>query len=104
MIGSARDIVEELGIPRFLFTDLPLGNPIGQPNGHVQQRQTMREALALAESATTSKTTLQASAEWTGTPDWRETYMDISDVEQLRQLGEARRERQRRRKEDSAAF
>ena len=28
---SARDIVEECGVPRFLFVDFPLGNPCGKP-------------------------------------------------------------------------
>ncbi len=30
-IGSALDIVEECGVPRFFFVDLPLGNPCGKP-------------------------------------------------------------------------
>ena len=31
VIGSARDIVEECGVARFIFTDFPLGNPCGKP-------------------------------------------------------------------------
>ena len=31
IIGSALDIVEHCGVPRFLFTDFPLGNPCGHP-------------------------------------------------------------------------
>ena len=31
VIGSARDIVEQAGVARFLFSDFPLGNPCGIP-------------------------------------------------------------------------
>jgi len=31
VIGSARDIVEECGVARFVFSDFPLGNPCGKP-------------------------------------------------------------------------
>ena len=31
IIGSALDVVEHCGVPRFLFTDFPLGNPCGHP-------------------------------------------------------------------------
>ena len=31
IIGSAWDIVEWCGVPRFLFADRPLGNPCGHP-------------------------------------------------------------------------
>jgi len=30
--GSALDIVEASGAPRFAFTDFPLGNPLGKPS------------------------------------------------------------------------
>ena len=29
IVGSARDVVEECGVPRFVFSDFPLGNPCG---------------------------------------------------------------------------
>lgn len=75
VIGSARDIVEECGVSRFLFTDVPLGNPAG-PSGNPQvQRAVLHEALALAESAPLPRTTVQSSAySW---PDngWRDRFM-----------------------------
>ncbi|MEZ5231807.1 MAG: hypothetical protein R2749_03740 [Acidimicrobiales bacterium] len=33
IVGSARDIVEQAGVARFLFVDFPLGNPMGKPYG-----------------------------------------------------------------------
>jgi len=38
IMGSARDIVEECGIARFIFTDFPLGNPCGKPWDVAMQR------------------------------------------------------------------
>ena len=39
IVGSARDIVEECGVPRFLFVDFPLGNPCGKPwDGEMQYK------------------------------------------------------------------
>ena len=32
VLGAARDIVEECGVARFVFTDFPLGNPCGRPH------------------------------------------------------------------------
>ena len=31
ILGSGKDIVEYCGVPRFLFSDFPLGNPCGVP-------------------------------------------------------------------------
>jgi hypothetical protein len=31
LFGCARDIVECCGVPRFVFSDFPLGNPTGRP-------------------------------------------------------------------------
>ena len=38
VVGSARDVVEECGVARFLFTDFPLGNPCGKPGEVEMQR------------------------------------------------------------------
>ena len=32
VMGCAKDIVEHVGVPRFLFSDFPLGNAAGRPN------------------------------------------------------------------------
>jgi hypothetical protein len=77
ILGSARDIVEQCGVPRFLFTDLPLGNSCGPPGDVGQQRFITGLALELFESARVPRTTVEAPVEWSGAPDWRETYMTI---------------------------
>jgi hypothetical protein len=91
IIGSARDIVEENAVPRFVFTNLPLGNPVGPADDPDQQRGVLRLALALAESATHAQTTVQAPVVWHGRPDWQDTFMDTSDAQALAQEGEQRR-------------
>ena len=45
IIGSALDIVEHCGVPRFVFTDLPLCNPVGHPWDRAMQRDVVRLAL-----------------------------------------------------------
>ncbi len=76
IIGSARDIVEQAAVARFVFTDLPLGNPCGPPGDREAQRLVVDTALALFDSAFGPRTTVQAPVQW---PDneWRTTYMAI---------------------------
>ena len=94
VIGSARDIVEEVGVPRYLFTDLPLGNPLGPPDETTTQLDVLRSALRLAERAWQSRITVQADVTWPGDPAWRDTYMALDDVDELRRMGERRRAEQ----------
>ena len=100
--GSARDIVEHCGVPRFLFTDFPLGNPCGKPWDVEMQRRIVRLALDLLDRATSPRTTVQTPFIWSEDSAWRERYarIDPEQVERLRQLGEARRALQQRRKTD----
>ncbi len=43
-MGCAKDIVEYVGVPRFLFSDFPLGNPAGKPHD-AQNRRRLRWSL-----------------------------------------------------------
>mgnify|MGYP001823258808 CR=1 FL=1 len=95
VIGSARDIVEEAGVPRFVFVDFPLGNPCGKPGDRVMQRDIVRLALDVVASAVAPRTTVQAPQRW-GSDDWRTAFMAIGDHnrEALRAAGERRRAHQ----------
>ncbi len=95
IVGSARDIVEECGVPRFVFTDFPLGNPCGKPYDVEMQRAIVGIALDLAERAWMPRSTVQAPFEW-GDDGWRDRYMlvDDSNREALAREGEQRRARQ----------
>ena len=102
IIGSARDIVEHCGVPRFLFTDFPLGNPCGKPWDTGMQRQIVESALDLLVSATVPRTTVQAPFRWSDDHSWRERFarVDPEQAENLRRMGEARRAVQQRLMED----
>jgi D-proline reductase (dithiol) PrdB len=95
IMGSARDIVEECGVARFVFTDFPLGNPCGKPWDAVMQRAIVGLALDALENAWTARTTVQSPFRW-GSDEWREQFMrvDENNREALVRAGEERRRRQ----------
>ncbi|NNE72424.1 MAG: hypothetical protein HKN26_02060 [Acidimicrobiales bacterium] len=96
-MGSARDIVEQCGVPRFLFVDYPLGNPCGRPDDVEDQAAVLEETLTLLESATAPRTTVQSASVWTTEPAadiaWRANYMEIrpENLDDMRAWGDARR-------------
>ena len=93
VLGSAIDIVEHCGVPRFAFVDFPLGNPCGRPWDRAMQGQVVASAMALFETATGPRTSLRSPYRWGGDESWRDSYMAIrdADLKALRQQGEARR-------------
>ena len=99
VIGSARDIVEQCGVPRFLFSDFPLGNPCGIPYDRDMQRAITGMALDLLEQARYPRTTVQTPFRWPG-ETWRRRFMEVTPeiLAELRRAGEERRERQAQRK------
>ena len=95
IVGSALDVVEHCGVPRFLFTDFPLGNPCGKPWDRAMQRRIMELALELLEGAAAPRTTLRSPFAW-GDDRWRERFMHVTEENRaaLRAAGEARRRSQ----------
>jgi hypothetical protein len=95
ILGSARDVVEECGVPRFVFTDFPLGNPCGKPWDPDMQRSITRIALDLLDRAWLPRTTVQTPFQW-GNDTWRGTFMRVENgnSEALARAGEERRRRQ----------
>ena len=75
VIGSAKDIVEQCGVPRFVFTDFPLGNPCGKPDDSTMQRAIVGIALDLLETASHPRITVQTPFCWDTTGEWRDAYM-----------------------------
>ena len=92
IVGSAKDIVEYCGVPRYVFSDFPLGNPCGKPYDRFTHKKITDMAIDLLNSATASRTTVQTPFEWEKTSDWKENYMkvDASNIEELRELGRRR--------------
>ena len=75
VLGSARDIVEQCGVPRFLFTDFPLGNPCGKPYDAAMQRSIVGMGIELLESARAPRTTVQTPYVWSDDQSWRDKFM-----------------------------
>ena len=77
VMGCAKDIVEYVGVPRFLFSDFPLGNSAGRPQDRESQVFTLDLALRVLESAPAARTTVQSPLRWSTSPDWKLDYCNI---------------------------
>jgi D-proline reductase (dithiol) PrdB len=80
VMGCAKDIVEFVGVPRFLFSDFPLGNAAGRPKDPQSQALTMELALRLLEAAPAPRTTVQSPLSWSEDPSWK---LDYSNIDRL---------------------
>ena len=78
VMGAALDIVELCGVPRLLFSDLPLGNAAGLPHDAASQDETLELALELLERATGPRTTAPSPLCWPGGPGWKRDYMNLA--------------------------
>jgi len=80
IMGCAKDIVEHAGVPRFLFSDFPLGNAAGKPNDPASQQQTLALALDLLESAIGPRTTLQSPQLWNEDGAWKLDFQNVDRI------------------------
>ena len=96
VMGAAKDIVEYCGVPRFLFSDFPLGNAAARPNDPASQDLNFELALRLLESAPAPRTTVQSPLVWSQDPAWKLDYYNLenlSEQEVARLRDEAERAR-----------
>ena len=93
ILGSAFDIIEHCGVPRFVFTDFPLGNPCGKPYDLQMQRAVVAAGIKLLEDARAPRSTVTMPFLWSEDDTWRDRYMEvrIEDAARLAGLGETRR-------------
>ena len=77
-MGAARDIVESVCVPRFWFSDFPLGHSAGKPFDPESQRETLKGALDLLHSATNPGDTRESPQRWSDDDSWKADFMDIS--------------------------
>lgn len=77
IMGCAKDIVEHAAVPRFLFSDFPLGNSAGKPHDVASQGFTLELALKLLESADAPQTTMQSPLIWSDDASWKLDYNNI---------------------------
>jgi D-proline reductase (dithiol) PrdB len=80
VMGCAKDIVEYCGVPRFLWSDFPLGNPAGRPFDVESQVQTLELALKVLESAPAARTTVQSPLRWSADAAWKRDYLDLTKL------------------------
>jgi len=78
ILGCAKDIVEYVGVPRFLFSDFPLGNPTGRPHDAESQSLTLELALRVLETAPAPRTTVQSPLRWSADPSWKLDYSNVA--------------------------
>ncbi len=89
-MGCAKDIVEHVGAPRFLFSDFPLGNSAGKPHDLASQEFTFELALKVLESAPAARTTVQSPLRWSDDASWK---LDYNNVDRMAPEELARRRR-----------
>jgi hypothetical protein len=77
IMGSAKDIVEYVGVPRFLFSDFPLGNSAGRPGDRASQALALALALDLLEAAPAARSTIQSPLRWSEDAGWKLDYCNI---------------------------
>jgi len=91
IMGCAKDIIEHSAVPRFLFSDFPLGNSAGKPHDLASQAQTLELALKLLESASGPQTTMQSPLRWSADASWKRDYNNIASLS-VEELARRRRE------------
>lgn len=93
ILGSAQDILQYCGAPRFVFTDFPLGNPCGKPFDQQSQATVFSAALDLLVSAKEPGTSIDSKLVWESSFDWKKNYMYVGpeNLTELKAKGEQRR-------------
>jgi len=90
IMGCAKDIVEHCGVPRFVWSDFPLGNSAGRPFDPASQALTLELALRLLESAPAARTTVASPLRWPA-EGWKRRYLDAGKLSP-EEIAERRRE------------
>ena len=80
IMGCAKDIVELCGVPRFVFSDFPLGNSAGRPFDAESQAATLELALRVLESAPAGRTTVQSPQRWRDDAAWKLDFYDLAKL------------------------
>jgi hypothetical protein len=82
ILAAACDIVEHVGVPRRLCSDLPLGHAAGWPYDPASQDLTLEPGLRLLESAGCARTTVRNSLRWPGGDGWRDDYLNPAALDE----------------------
>jgi hypothetical protein len=91
VMGCAKDIVEHAAVPRFLFSDFPLGNSAGKPHDPKSQAFSLELALRVLETAPGPQTTVQSPLRWSADASWKRDYNNVAMLS-AEELARRRRE------------
>ncbi len=80
VMGCAKDIVEHAAVPRFLFSDFPLGNSAGRPHDVPSQDGTLELTLQVLEAAAGPRTTMQSPLRWSDDAGWKLDYLNLERI------------------------
>jgi hypothetical protein len=80
VMGCAKDIVEHAAVPRFLFSDFPLGNSAGKPGDVGSQDRTLELALRVLEAAPGPCTTMASPLRWNEDGSWKLDYLNVARI------------------------
>jgi D-proline reductase (dithiol) PrdB len=73
IMGCAKDIVEHCGVPRFVWSDFPLGNSAGRPFDVESQAR-------LLETAPSARTTVASPIRWAADAAWKHRFLDVGKL------------------------
>ena len=88
LMGCARDIVEHVGVPRFVFSDFPLGNAAGKPHDLSSQKACLELALQTLDTARRPRATVVNPEDWSADHSWKSDYSNPENLTAA-QLAEA---------------
>ncbi len=91
VMGCAKEIVEHAAVPRFLFSDFPLGNSAGKPHDADSQAYTLELALRVLETAPAAQTTVQSPLRWSSDAAWKRDFNNVAALS-AEELARRRRE------------
>jgi hypothetical protein len=83
-------------VPRFLFSDFPLGNAAGKPGDADSQAATLDLALKILREARGARTTVESPQRWSADAAWKRDFCNIermsaADLARLRAAHEEHR-------------
>ena len=70
VFSNARDITTQALTPRAIFTNYPLGSPVGRPDDPADQRLGLVEGLNLLTNATEPGVIVDSDRVWTESREW----------------------------------
>ena len=99
--SNALDITRSAFVPRTVFSNYPLGNPVGRPGDLEDQHTGLLAGLRLLETATEAGTVLDTGRQWSDSVDWmRLIFTDeqpfLSDEAEARRQAELATARKQR--------